>query len=193
MKTNSGKQRRHAILRTCGTDRLNRTFDRCIHTGRSLKGLSKAEREFCVMALHTHAGTMTADERRDYCKARHLKAVFGYLTDEDARPTLWGGRPRPRLCVQFCTYNKSVKYAIRVRCLVTRRPCATYANSTGTRRTPLFGHRRYLATFSHLETNCNAAEFMRKLLEHFRKLFIGQFKGRYKICICYVSVITSWC
>jgi hypothetical protein len=27
----------------------------------------------------------------------HLHAVFGNLTGEDARPTLWRGRPRPRL------------------------------------------------------------------------------------------------
>jgi len=26
----------------------------------------------------------------------HLHAVFGNLTGEDARPTLWRGRPRPR-------------------------------------------------------------------------------------------------
>jgi len=36
--------------------------------------------------------------RRPWSLANFL-AVFGKLTGEDARPTLWRGRPRPRLSV----------------------------------------------------------------------------------------------
>jgi hypothetical protein len=72
---NSEKTRRYAILRAYGSDRLNRIIDRRIRDGGDLatiKGLTKAEREYCVMVLHAsvHAGTMTAGERAAYHKAR---------------------------------------------------------------------------------------------------------------------------
>jgi hypothetical protein len=71
MKPNSRKERRHAILRVFGTDRLNRAIDERIRTGRDLEGLTKAKREYCALVLHasSHAGQMTADERREYRKA----------------------------------------------------------------------------------------------------------------------------
>jgi len=72
MKTNSQKERAYAALHAFGTDRLNNIVDRRIRTGYSLEGLSKAEREYCIMVLHAsaHASELTPGERVIYHKAR---------------------------------------------------------------------------------------------------------------------------
>jgi hypothetical protein len=71
MKTNS-QERAYATLRAFGTDRLSDIVDRRIRTGYSLEGLTKAEREYCIMVLHAsaHASELTPGERAVYHKAR---------------------------------------------------------------------------------------------------------------------------
>ena len=72
MKTDSRKARRRALLRMYGKDAVNSIVDRRIRTGRSLEGLTKAERDYCVMVLRasSHAAEMTTSERAAYHKAR---------------------------------------------------------------------------------------------------------------------------
>ena len=65
------KEHTRPILRAFGTDRLNRIADESINVGRSLKGLTKTDREYCCMVLHaaSHAGEMTLGERKAYHEA----------------------------------------------------------------------------------------------------------------------------
>ena len=72
MKANSQKEQAYAALRAFGTDRLNNIVNRRIRTGYNLEGLTKAEREYCVIVLHAsaHASELTPDERAIYHKAR---------------------------------------------------------------------------------------------------------------------------
>jgi hypothetical protein len=71
MKANSYKGREYEILRAYGSDHLLSRIDQRIRTGRGFDGLSKAEREYCLMVLAAseHANEMTAGERREYHQA----------------------------------------------------------------------------------------------------------------------------
>jgi len=78
MKANSQKEQAYAALRAFGTDRLNNIVNRRIRTGYNLEGLTKAEREYCVIVLHAsaHASELTPDERAIYHKARAVYSAM---------------------------------------------------------------------------------------------------------------------